>query len=494
MNTPSAEIDSIYRTLNEAYEAEPFLNIATRKDMLRHLRAAIIANSDQLCSALLADLGKPKQETQLNEISLLIEEIDFALHHLSSWSRPKSVHLPLMLLPASSKIQPTPKGVVLIMAPWNYPILLLLAPLVGAISAGNRAVIKSADSMCPATAAVMSRLINDCFPADFVRMVSGDRTVNTQLLDLKWDHIFFTGGTFLGKKVSEAAAKNFTPVTLEMGGKCPVYVDSGLSSRDLEVAAKRIVWGKFQNAGQTCVAPDYVLVNETIREKFLEYCDKALDAFFVEKTTHKIVNEFHFERLKTHLEMYFSDEEIEARCNKNERHIDPIILSSVSIDDPIMQEEIFGPILPVISVGGGDEGAVGDLDGAVGNAVDGVVDSGLDDVLDAFSKIMRINKNPLAAYIFTKKNSTKKFFNSHLLTGAIDYNFTIGHLLSPKIPFGGVGSSGLGHYHGKFSFDTFSHNLPILNKPLHPDTLAFIYPPYSNFKTKLIEFVSSTKS
>jgi aldehyde dehydrogenase (NAD+) len=447
--------------LKKAYEAEPYLPLKKRKQQLNALKRLMKENHIELCEALFQDLGKPYNETILTEINLVIGEINFAKSHLKSWIKNKYVALPYMLWPATGKTKAVPKGVVLIMSPWNYPYLLLLSPLVGALASGNRTVLKTSP-MCPETSKLLCKLIPQYLDNDIVQIYNGHRDVIQKLLDQKFDHIFFTGGGKLGDIVYKSAAKFNTPVTLEMGGKSPVYIDESVN---LKTTADRIAWGKMINAGQTCVAPDYVIIKQGLEQKFISKLEQSISKRFnydlASDKNPKIVDHDHFNRVSKYLDQ--GTIVIGGKTNPSTRFIEPTVILNPNLNDSVMKEEIFGPILPIITV---------------------------KDEVEALEVIKKVCETPLACYIFSNRRAVKQFFESHIRAGIIDYKIAVGHLLSSRIPFGGFGSSGIGKYHGKYSFETFSHRMPILNKPLFPDTLQLVYPTYSKFKDFLIKFVS----
>lgn len=426
------------------------LDVDFRINQLKKLKNALHEFEPKLLEALTKDLGKPDTEGYVTELGVLFEEINYTLKHLRSWIKPKRVPTPLMHFISKSKIYTEPLGVVLIMSPWNYPLQLTIAPLIAAISAGNCAVVKPS-RFSYYTSLVIEDMIKAHFPLEYISVFQGGSDVNTKLLEIKFDHIFFTGSPYVGKIVMEAAAKHLTPVTLELGGKSPCIVDD---TADIELAAKRIVWGKLINAGQTCVAPDYILVNSAVKDKLIENLKTYIVKFYGNdilnnKDFPKIINEKHFLRLSGLLQsgqVVFGGK-TDSTLNK----IEPTILDNVTLESPIMQEEIFGPIIPVIQY----------------NTID-----------EAISIIRKFAK-PLALYIFTTSNDVERKFLKSISFGGGCVNDTIIHLTNPNMHFGGVGESGMGAYHGKKGFETFSHQKSILKKSNIID-VNFRYAPYNN--------------
>ena len=427
---------------------------AFRLDALRKLRAAVLRYEPELNAALLADLNKPASEAYFTETGIVLEEIRFHLRHLRGWMRDRTVRTPLAQFWSRSFVSPEPHGVALILSPWNYPVQLCLAPLVGAISAGNCAVVKPS-AYAPATSRVLARMLGETFPPEYVAVVEGGREQNTALLDERFDFIFFTGSVTVGKLVMEKAARHLTPVLLELGGKSPVIVDE---TADLRCAAKRVIFGKLLNAGQTCVAPDYVLVQADVKEAFLRACRAALDEFLPGGDLSdfpRIVNEKHFRRLCGLLQ---SGTAVTGGGYDEARlQIQPTLLDGVGPDAPVMQEEIFGPILPILTY------------------------SRLEDCVD----FIRSRPKPLALYLFTRSREAERTVLNGCSFGGGCVNDTVIHLATTRMGFGGVGESGMGSYHGKHSFDAFSHRRSIVRKHVHPD-LPMRYRPYTPGKDRVI--------
>ena len=425
------------------------LPVGTRLENLKKLEEAVLRWEKALCDALWTDLHKSYEEAYLTEISILLGEIRTHRRNIRRWTRPERRPTPLKLFPSSSRIISEPLGTALIISPWNYPVQLLLTPLVGAISAGCTAVLKPSP-YTPRVSRVMEEMIRETFPEEYIAVVQGHRDVNTALLEQRWDLIFFTGSPALGRVVMSAAAKNLTPVVLELGGKSPCIIDKGA---DIRVAARRVAWGKSLNAGQTCIAPDYLLLHRDIKDEFL----KALEEEFREllgedpkKTPHfvRIVSDKAFDRLSG----YLSDGKVlfGGETDRSERYFSPTVLDGVSPDSPVMKEEIFGPIFPVETF------------------------SNLDEVIEFVSS----REKPLALYYFGKEDNKVL---SRTSSGGACINDTIMHIANDRVPFGGVGMSGMGSYHNKLSFDAFSHRRAVLSTPTWLD-LPFRYMPYKFFK------------
>ena len=428
-----------------------------RIDMLKKFRKAIIENDELISAALKADLNKQPFESYMCETGLLLEEINFHIKRLKKWSKTRRVKSGIGQLPGKSYVCPEPYGVVLIMAPWNYPVQLCLMPLVGAISAGNCAVVKPS-AYAPESSRVISKLIESAFPTGFVTAVEGGRDANKALLDEPFDYIFFTGSVAVGKAVMEAAAKRLTPVTLELGGKSPIIVDE---TANLPLAARRIAFGKVLNAGQTCVAPDYLMIEKSVEAPFIEEYKKALADFFPDGDMSgmvRIINDKHFERVCNILDNSGSIAIGGAR-DAETRFIEPAVLTEVPIDSPAMQQEIFGPVLPVLPY------------------------EKLDDCID----FIRSRPKPLALYIFSEnKMNQEKVLNSCSFGGGC-INDTVIHLASSHMSFGGIGESGMGSYHGKKSFDTFTHYRSVLKQGKLDVKLRYF--PYKSGKEKITRII-----
>lgn len=427
-----------------------------RMQALLRLEKALAEWEEDLKEALWQDLHKSASESYMTEIGMTKSEITYVKKHLAGWMRQKHIKPALGQLPARTFTLAEPYGVSLIMAPWNYPVLLCLEPLIDAIAAGNCVVLKPS-AYAPAVSKVLRDMLESIYPKKFVAVIEGGREVNQELLEQRFDKIFFTGSVAVGKMVMEKAAKHLTPVTLELGGKSPCIVDE---TADISMAAKRIVFGKLLNAGQTCVAPDYIVAHATIKEELLEELQKEIRRALGREPLEnpdfpKIINEKHLHRLRKLLE----GEKIVAGGEVDERlgRISPAILDEVTLDSPVMQEEIFGPILPVLTYECPNE---------------------LEGIIKHFEK-------PLALYLFTKNRLMEEWVLTTFSFGGGCVNDTIIHLASPHMPFGGVGASGMGSYHGKQGFETFSHRKSIVEKFSRPD-IVIRYQPYEEWKDKLI--------
>jgi aldehyde dehydrogenase (NAD+) len=410
-------------------------------------------------AALKVDLGKSPVEAYSSEIGFTINEIDHTLRHLRSWTSPSRVKLPIHLRPGSARIVQEPLGTVLIIAPWNYPLQLLLAPLVPALAAGNTAIVKPSE-VAPATAAAIAEQLPRYLDERAVQVVTGGVAETTELLAQQFDHIFYTGNGMVGRVVMQAAAHHLTPVTLELGGKSPAIVTE---SADIDVAARRIAWGKFLNAGQTCVAPDYVLVHDSAHERFVEAIRKAVHTFYgsdpsVSPDYGRIVNERHHARLTALLDRGgYEDVAVGGDHDVTNRYLAPTVLTGVKPDAAVMEDEIFGPILPVLSYG--------ELDEAIAFVND--------------------RPKPLALYVFAGRDTAIDRVISHTSAGGVTVNHTLLHLAVTDLPFGGVGASGMGAYHGEAGFQVFSHAKPVLQRPTKPDP-SIAYPPYTALKQRIL--------
>lgn len=426
-------------------------DIDFRKSQLRALKCAIKNNMDLLNDALYKDLGKSNYESFMCEISLVLEEINYFLKHLSSLVRPRKVSASLAQFPAKCRVYHDPHGVVLIMSPWNYPVQLTLCPLVGAIAGGNCAVIKTSE-YSPNVSEALEKLISETFPKHYVTVVKGGREENTALLECQFDYIFFTGSVAVGKVVMTAAARNLTPVTLELGGKSPCIVDG---TADLELAAKRICWGKFINSGQTCVAPDYVLVHKAVadlfKKKLAERIFKSYANALSSDSYPKIITERHFDRLVGLMDG------VNVFCgggyDRNSLKIEPTVLENVNADSKVMQEEIFGPLLPVLEY---------------------------ENIFEAIDFIRERSK-PLALYLFSQDKKNINYITRNVQFGGGCVNDSVIHLATTHMPFGGVGDSGMGGYHGKDSFNTFTRQKSVLVKGKAFDN-SLRYPPFTESK------------
>ncbi|MDY6938631.1 MAG: aldehyde dehydrogenase [Cyanobacteriota bacterium] len=439
-------IDNILDRQRQFFATGKTKNINFRIEQLERLKQAILDRQQAIVEAVNADLRRPEFEAYFEIAS--ISEVKYALKRLKSWTKPKWMGMPLDQFPASAWIYPEPLGVVLIIGPWNYPFQLLISPLVGAIAAGNCAILKPSE-IAENTSRVVADLIRDTFDPEFVAAIEGGVETSQQLLEQKFDRIFFTGGTKIGRIVMEAAAKNLTPVTLELGGKSPCIVDADV---DLNVAAKRITWGKFINAGQTCIAPDYLLVDRKVKSELLEGIKKYIGEFYGDDPSQspdfaRLIGQRHFDRVAE----FVNDGKvvIGGETKPEERYIAPTVLDEISWDDPVMEDEIFGPILPVLEY------------------------TNLSEAIEQVNQ----RPKPLALYIFSRDKQKQKQVLSQTSSGGVCVNDTVMQVGVTALPFGGVGDSGIGSYHGKYSFDTFSHYKSVLNKGLWLD-LDWRYAPY----------------
>lgn len=450
------EIKEIVAKQREYFYSGVTLDREFRIRALKRLRQAIEENEEAIHEAIYQDLGKSKSECYMCEVGLSLSEISYMLSHLKSFMKEKRVHTPLAQFHSRSFTKPSPYGVVLVMSPWNYPFLLSIEPLIDAIAAGNTVVLKPS-AYSPHTSAVIKRILEECFQPQFISVVTGGREENTSLLEEHFDYIFFTGSQAVGKVVMEQAAKNLTPVTLELGGKSPCIVDA---SANIRLAAKRIVFGKFLNCGQTCVAPDYILCHKKVVDLFVEEVKDQIKKQYrrnplSNKRYGKIINEKHFDRI-----LGLIDQEKVVYGGKSDREslkIEPTVLRGVSWEDAVMSEEIFGPLMPIITY------------------------ESLDEI------IAKINSmpHPLALYLFTGNKEIQRKVTESCGFGGGCINDTIIHLATSEMGFGGFGESGMGSYHGKVGFETFSHRKSIVDKKTWID-LPMRYQPYGKLSDKLI--------
>ena len=439
----------------ELFNSQKTKNLNYRKIYLEKLKEVIIKNEDLLYEAIYEDFGKSKFDTLTTEISFVLKDIDYFLKNLNSLSKPKRVRTNLANQLGSSKIYSDPLGCTLVIGAWNYPYQLSLSPMVAALAAGNTCIVKPSEIAANSMKA-MAKIINENFPKEYLFVAEGGVEEITEILKLKFDKIFFTGSPKVGQIIYEAAAKHMTPVILELGGKSPAIVTS---SANFEVAAKRIIWGKFLNAGQTCVAPDYILVDEKVKDSFLDSLKSYIQKFNYQPGSEqytRIINDRNFERLTKLIDpekIFFG-----GKTDSSIKYIEPTILHNVTWDDPVMQEEIFGPILPVLTFNNFNEALI-----QIGN-----------------------HEKPLAAYLFTNDFEEKENFTSKISFGGGCINDVVMHLSNDNIPFGGVGNSGIGNYHGKYGFEAFSHQKAILDRATwgEPDLK---YPPYTDKKLNWIK-------
>ena len=447
-------IETVIAAQREYFKSGATLDVKTRIRYLKALKAEIELRAADISAALKSDLGKSESEAYMTEIGMALEDLGYQIKHAKKFAKPRRRRSPLAQFPSKSFILPAPYGNTLVISPWNYPFLLSVQPLVGAIAAGNTVLLKPSRASA-ATSAILKEIIEKVFPQGLAACIYGTDEINNEVLDYKFDYIFFTGGKDVGKKVYGAASKNLTPVTLELGGKSPVVVDQ---TAKIELAAKRIVFGKFLNVGQTCIAPDYVIAHESIADKLVECIKKYIQKLYPDALKNadygKIISARHFERVKN---LICGNVIYGGKSDEQTHKIEPTVIYPSSLDDAAMQEEIFGPVLPVLTY-------------ATNEQLFNIVDK---------------NPTPLAFYFFTGKKKNAKYILPRVLFGGGCINDTIIHVASTHIPFGGVGGSGIGSYHGAKSFETFSHFKSVLKKSNLID-LPIRYTPYSKSKDKLI--------
>jgi aldehyde dehydrogenase (NAD+) len=450
----------LLQAMRQYYNSGATRGYAFRKEQLQKLRKAVLQHETELHQALYTDLKKSPEEAWVTETGFLLSEINATLKHLKQWMQPKPVGTNLVNLPSKSYVMSEPLGLVLIIGPWNYPLQLLFTPLVGAIAAGNCAVLKSSE-FAPATSAVMKKIIAENFPPEYILFTEGDgaAVVPAMMNNYRFDHVFFTGSTAVGKMIYQMAAAQLTPVTLELGGKSPCVVES---DADTKVAARRIAITSFSNVGQMCVAPDYILVHESKKAALIEALKKSIASFYshdpsTDYSYGKIINEKQFDRLVR----YLQDGKIlyGGLYDRSKLYIQPTLLDEVSLDSPVMQDEIFGPILPII---------------------------GFSDAEEAKSIIAR-HPNPLAFYVFTGSKAKEKAWLQDVAFGGGCVNNASWHLTNHHLPFGGRGASGIGAYHGQNSFAVFSHQKAVMKTPTWFDP-NIKYPPFKG-KLKIFKWV-----
>jgi aldehyde dehydrogenase (NAD+) len=445
--------------LRQAFNSGKTQPIEWRLAQLREVERMMAQHEDDFAEALRLDLGKPRFETVMTETSFVASEARYAIRHLKSWMRAQRVRTPLMAQPGRSYIRPEPKGVVLVIAPWNYPLSMVTAPLVGAVAAGNCVVMKPSEITRHTSAAIASilprYLDNDAFA-----VVEGGVPETTDLLAQPFDHILYTGNERVGRIVMEAAAKHLTPITLELGGKSPCLIDR---SADIEVAASRIAWGKFINAGQTCVAPDHVLVHREVADRFVEALARRIEDFYGKDPEQspdfcRIASERHAERFAKLLAGL--DIRVGGQVDVAKRYVAPTVVVNPPLDSELMREEIFGPVLPVITV----------------------------DEMHEAVKFVADRPKPLALYLFTKSKALEHAVLTRLSAGSVCVNDAVIFMVSPELPFGGIGNSGMGRYSGWYGFETFSHMKPVMKRSFRFDA-PMRYPPYTEAKAKLLKLV-----
>lgn len=460
MKLQAHEIEKMINLQKEFFYSGQTRDIEFRKKQLKKLRSAIIKHEKEILKALNLDLRKSEFEAYSNEVGFVLNSIQYMLKSIDEWAKPVEVKTPLHFQPAKSFIVREPYGSVLIIGPFNYPFQLVMEPLIGAIIGGNTAIVKPSESSVH-TAQIIRTIIEETFEPQFVRVVEGEKEEVNALIHAPFDYIFFTGSVSVGKIVMRAAAERLTPITLELGGKSPVIVDE---SANLDVAVKRIAWGKFNNVGQTCVAPDYVLVHSSIYERFIKKLKKTIVQFYgkdpqASRDYGRIINERHFDRLAKLLQAEKNNITFGGRADRKDLYIGPTIFENVSWESPIMEDEIFGPLLPIIKY---------------------------ENLASAFDQIRKLPK-PLAAYFFSENEKHIDAFLQEIPFGGGCINDTVTHVANHYLPFGGVGPSGMNSYHGKASFETFTHAKSIMKRS---SKLAnnLLYPPYKQ-KVKLVRKV-----
>ena len=450
---------SVAETLRNSYNKGVTRPLPWRKHQLEQMVKMLEENESAFLDALATDLGKPRVEGFITDIAFVTSEVKSMIKNLKKWNKPERVGTPLIAMPGKSRLIPEPVGVVLVIAPWNYPVHLLLVPVAGAIAAGNAVVMKPSE-VTTTTSSLLASLVPKYLDSSAIALVEGGVPETTDLLEQHFDHIFYTGNGTVGRIVMAAAVKNLTPVTLELGGKSPVIIDA---SANLRVAARRIAWGKWLNAGQTCIAPDYVMVNSSVRDGFVDELGKAITEFFGEEPKEsesygRIVSPNHFARVSALMEG--GTAVIGGETDAATRYIAPTVLLDVHPDAQIMKEEIFGPLLPIVDVASTDEA------------------------------IAHINANPhpLALYVFTGDKRVAVDVIDRTTAGGVTVNGTIMHFSNPNLPFGGIGESGMGGYHGKSGVRLFQHMKPVLTRGTKMDP-SIAYPPYTDRKAKIFRKV-----
>lgn len=452
------EINIILENQRRFFATGKTLDISYRIEILKKLRSLIIENEQDIADALWKDFHKPEFEVIATESRFVLKELNHTISRLKRWSHKRRVRTPIVHFLSHSYISPQPYGQVLVLSPWNFPFQLAFMPLIGAIAAGNCVVLKVSQQV-PAIAKVMEKILR-LLPVEHVAYVHGDHAVSDQLLDYKFDYIFFTGSPRIGKHVMQKASQHLTPVSLELGGKNPCVVTADAR---LDYAAKRIAWGKLINCGQTCVSPDYLLIDKKVKERFLELITQEIKSFYgddPEKSNDfaRVINSAGVKRLEALMKA--GDIVTGGVCKAESGYVSPTIISNVKPGDAIMQEEIFGPVLPVIDF----------------------------ENIEEIYPIIEMNPKPLATYIFSGSKQTIREFMARTQSGSAGINETVMQIASPYLPYGGIGSSGMGRYHGKKSFETFSNMRSVLVKSNLLD-IWLRYPPYSKFKTKIVSFL-----
>ncbi|HDR7794287.1 TPA: aldehyde dehydrogenase [Bacillus luti] len=451
-------INNILEEHKEFFHKGATKTLQFRLEQLRKLKDGIQRYEKRIIRALHQDLGKSEFEAYLTEVGIVLDSINSTMKNLKKWMKPEKVKTPFTLWPAKSFIMKEPYGTVLIIGPYNYPFQLLIEPLIGVIATGNCAVLKPSENT-PHITGVVNELINELFDKNYIRVIEGEKEITSSLIHAPFDYIFFTGSVQVGKIVMEAAAKNLVPVTLELGGKSPVIVDK---TANIDLAAKRIVWGKFLNTGQTCIAPDYIMVHSDVKEELISKMRETIVNYYGEnpmqsKDYGRIVNDRQFDRLASIIEQDKENILFGGAAVKENLYIEPTLLEAKSWTDAAMQDEIFGPILPILEY----------------------------DQLEMAIQLINKRPKPLALYLFTEDKQCEEEVLSRVSFGGGCINDTIFHAANAHLPFGGVGNAGIGAYHGKYSFDLFSHHKSIVRKSTKLD-VSFVFPPYSDKKMNLI--------
>ena len=452
-DTNITEILNRQRAFYDSGQTRP---VEFRLRQLRALERAIRSNERAILAALQADLRKSDVEGFATEVGVALEDLKYIYRRLKSWVRPRRVPAHWVQLPGSAWIYPEPYGTALIIGPWNFPFLLIVAPLIGEIAAGNCAVLKPSE-VAPNTSSLLARLVAETFDPGHITVIEGDAQIAQVLLAHRFDHIFYTGGAAVGKLILQAAAQHLTPVTLELGGKSPAVIDADV---DLRTATQRVIWGKFTNAGQICITPDYALVDRRIKADFIALARRAIREFFGEDPQRspdygRIINDRHFERLRALLA--HGSIAHGGKMDATDRYMAPTLIDAPVLDSPLMQEEIFGPLLPIVAY----------------------------DTLDDAIKFVNERPKPLALYFFSRNRANQERILRETSSGGVCINDVIFHFANPNLPFGGTGPSGMGKYHGRYSFDTFTHPKAVLKKPLWLD-IRQRYMPYSDSLLRLL--------
>ncbi|MGD8427367.1 MAG: aldehyde dehydrogenase [Balneolaceae bacterium] len=443
-------MEQVVRRQHQFFEQGKSRSVTFRKKQLKKLKGILLESEEAFYEALRADFKKPPFETYATELFILYQEIEHLHGDLSAWAAPQKVRGSIFNFPSKNFIYPQPYGVSLVIGAWNYPLHLTLNPVLGSMAAGNCTIIKPSE-LASHTSSLIAEIINSNFDPGYLHVVEGGAEITQSILSEPLDYIFFTGSQRVGKIIMKAAAEQLTPVTLELGGKSPAIIDE---TADLSTAARRIAWGKFMNAGQTCVSPDYVYVHTSRRDEFFELLQKNITGFYGEDPSQSpdfahIINRNHFERLENMIDP--QKVLIGGKTKPEERYIEPTVMTNINWDDKVMQNEIFGPILPVLSFQ--------DMDGVIAS--------------------IKVRSKPLALYLFSKNKTTQERVINGIPFGGGCINDTVAHLANPELDFGGVGHSGIGSYHGKKSFDLFSHQKSIMKKGTWLD-IPLRYPPYRN--------------